>query len=397
MKILQLCNKVPFPSKDGGSIAIANLTQGMAQLDNEVHVLAMNTKKHFVSPSDDLNPDKKNIKLFYVYVNTQPRPIRMVSNFLFSGFPYNAQRFISADYTRRLKSLLTEYKYDIIQLEGLYLFPYIRVIRKYSTARISYRAHNIENEIWYRLASDTAFYKRIYLKNLAGRIETLENKMLKSVDMVLPISAIDARKIKAIYPDVNFHVVPSGINTNLVNNNTNFSKDIYFIGSLDWLPNREGILWFLDKVWKRLHHKWPSLQLHIAGRNAPLNFLKNHSYENVIFHGEVESSGEFMQKFGIMIVPLFAGSGMRVKIIEAMAYGKPVISTSIGAEGIEVTHNENILIANSEKEFTEETGKLLENQKTYRLIQKNSLEYVHNYFNNVNICKSLLNFYSKQG
>ncbi len=396
MRILQLCNKVPFPSKDGGSIAIANLTKGLAKLGNKVDVLAMNTKKHFVEPNDHLNPDKTNIELHYILVDTGINPVHLVINFLFSKYPYNAQRFISKTYRDLLRKLLTNNHYDVVQLEGLYLYPYISQIRKYTQAKIAYRAHNMEHEIWHRLTENSKKIKRIYLRNLERRILNLEKKMLQESDIVLPISHADARKLYRLNPHHSVKIIPSGIDPVKYKSNPVRSKDIFFIGSLDWLPNREGLSWFLQNVWPSFSKELPQIKFHIAGRNAPGNFLKRTDYQNIFFHGEVESSTEFMQKYGIMIVPLFAGSGMRVKIIEAMALGKPIVSTATGAEGIDVTHGENILIANNDKEFKSELNTLLTDEHIFRNMEKNSVQFVHKFYNNVNICTSLHQFYKKQ-
>ena len=130
--------------------------------------------------------------------------------------------------------------------------------------------------------------------------------------------------------------------------------DICFIGSLDWRPNQEGLLWFLSEIWPDLMLSLDGkVHLHIAGRKAPRSIM-SYTSRNVLYHGEVTDAQKFMSGCDVMVVPLFAGSGQRVKIIEAMAIGMPVLTTSIGLEGIAATDGKEIMIANSAREFIHE-------------------------------------------
>ena len=128
------------------------------------------------------------------------------------------------------------------------------------------------------------------------------------------------------------------------------SLSLFHLGSMDWRPNHEGVKWFLDDIWKNIHDKFPSLKLFLAGKKFPAEITARKE-PGVICEGEVNDAHAFMLGKQIMVVPLKSGGGMRVKIIQGMALGKTVISTSIGAEGIDYTNNKNILIANTSAEF----------------------------------------------
>ena len=110
---------------------------------------------------------------------------------------------------------------------------------------------------------------------------------------------------------------------------------LFFIGALDWLPNQEGLTWFLDKVFERLVAAMPELEFHIAGRNAPKQFVKRLHHRRIIYHGEVDDARKFIQSFRVMVAPLLSGSGIRIKILEGMALGRPVVTTSVGIKGID--------------------------------------------------------------
>lgn len=399
MKILQLCNKVPFPPKDGGAIATLNLTKGFAKLGHDVTILAINTNKHYYNLSelpDDIN---EFVNIIGVYVNTAIKPKDALINLFFSDLPYIAERFISKDYEKELINLLQKEKFDVIQLEGLYLGLYIPIIRKYSEALISLRAHNIEHEIWHRtLIREKNILVKKYLQILTKRIKRLKLHLLNKYDVLVPITTRDADVFNLLGNKAPIHVAPAGINTNEITpDRTNLEyPSIFHLGALDWTPNQEGISWFLENVWPKVTDKHPKLKFYIAGRNAPDWFVqKIKSQKHVVFLGEVDDACDFMNSKAIMAVPLLSGSGMRIKIIEGMALGKTIVSTSIGAEGINAIHDKNILIADNANDFINEIDKCISDQNLFTQIGENAARFTKTNFDNLSISSALANFYTK--
>ncbi len=396
MNILQLSNKMPYPPKDGGSIATLNLSKGFAELGHKVTVLTMNTSKHYFSVDNIPKNLKSKINFFDVFVNTKINPFNALINLLFSTFPYNAKRFISKDFNNKLINLLLDNDYDVIQLEGLYLCVYINVIRKYSKALIIYRAHNIEHEIWERTTEQQkGFLKKFYLKILTKRIKKFEINLINQYDALVPITERDALNFNKLGNNKPLHVSHTGINISELK--PNFSNmefpSLFYIGALDWAPNQQGLLWFLDNIWLKISDKHKNLKFYIAGRNAPQWFINKLKKGNIFYFGEIDDAYEFMNSKAIMIVPLLSGSGMRIKIIEGMALGKIIISTSIGAEGINITHNKNIIIADTPDGFIDEIDRVLNNKVVFDNIGKNAITFVNNNYDNLTITSSLINFY----
>lgn len=397
MKILQICNKVPYPVKDGGALAIHNLAKGFAEAGNEVFIMAMHTQKHASDKLLILNYFKSlNIKIELIEVDSEITALKALLNLLFSRLPYNATRFITKKFNKSLKNLLAENSFDIIQLEGAYLTPYLKTIKKLSQAKISYRAHNIEHEIWRRYAREQVnLFKTAYISILARRIQLFEKEAINGYDLIVPITYRDYfsfQKMGNIKPacvcPYAFDFVKEDINNDLLT----FDK-LFFIGSLDWLPNQEGLLWFINKVWPGIQAKVPFSSFFIAGRNAPFDFVEKLKKKNIYFLGEVESASEFIKDKQILIAPLFSGSGMRVKIVEAMALGKTVITTTIGAEGIDVTHNENILIADNVLDFENAIFRILADKDFSIQIGKNAARFVKEHLDNRKVIQGLINFY----
>jgi glycosyltransferase involved in cell wall biosynthesis len=161
---------------------------------------------------------------------------------------------------------------------------------------------------------------------------------------------------------------------------------------MNWVPNEEGIRWFLTEVWPLLHKDLKDLNLYLAGREMP-DWLTNLSLQNVIVLGEVKDAAEFIRSKAICIAPLLSGSGIRVKIIESMALGKAVVSTTVGAEGINYTHGSNILIADSPQDFYHSVKFLYENPEKVSEIGTNARQLIEKEHSTKKIIEELVSFY----
>lgn len=395
MNILQICKKTPIPPKDGEAIAIHQLTE-MLSKEHQVAVLAMLTSKHGMQGADE-GCKVKGINYQFVNVATEISLLAMFRN-LFSHQPYITERFYSKNFEQKLIELLQSQKFDIIHLEGLFPAIYLPVIKKYCQAKVVLRAHNIEFQIWERLAtSEPNFLKKWYLKNIMiPRLKKLEIKVSQAVNAIVPISPIDAKFFKNIGKKKSkILTLPVGYKTFIKpQNNWENTFNVGFIGGLDWLPNIEGLLWFVKNVWKEFAAKNLHVQLNIAGRNLTKK-IEQLSAPSVKIVGEVENAQEFITKQHIMLVPLFSGSGMRIKIIEAMAMGKCVLSTNIGAEGIEIEHHKDIFLCNHESEFLETLNKCHQNTDLIEKIGANAIQTIHQKYNMEDLSKKIHQFYAQ--
>lgn len=394
MEILQICNKVPFPPKDGGTIAMFNLARGMAIEGNKVDILAMETFKH--QNTSDSSSLPENITLDSVFVDTGIKILPAIKNLLFKRIPYNAERFISNEFAQKIEYKLRQKKYDIVQLEGLYLTPYIPTIRKTTDAKIALRSHNIENDIWKSLYSnEKSLLKKFYYGVLARRVERMEMNVLNDYDFLIPITYSDAVVYQKFGNTKPIKVIQTGIPAVEMAQELKVraKRRLYFIGSLDWLPNQEGILWFVKNVWPMISNYHAHIEFHIAGRNAPEWFIKAIEKPGIIYHGEVDDAKEFTNEFDIMIVPLLSGGGMRVKIVEAMSLGKVVVTTTIGAEGLDIIPNYHAIVNDNPADFATGVQILLENTDFFIKLGENSIRFIKNNYTNRVLARELVNFY----
>lgn len=398
MKILQLTNKLPFPPKDGGALATLNMTEGFIYHGHKVTMLAMNTSKHFFDPSQIESKIKESITLITIPVNTAVSLFATLKNMLISSIPYNIERFKSRDYERALVKLLTENKYDIIQMEGLPLVSYIPAIRKFSESHLILRAHNVEHQLWESISSGRKpGIKKLYFKILSGRLQRFESECLNMIDALIPITVKDKTVFLNMGCKKPLFVATAGITPEESQDKTIDNiifPSLFFIGALDWIPNRDGLLWFIENVWSDIITKHPGMRFFIAGRNAPGSFIKKLRKQGIIFEGEVENADNFTNDKAIMIVPLFSGSGIRVKILQGMSQGKVIISTPMGTEGIEAEHGRHIFHARSPEEFKKNIEYIIGNKPLFEKIGKSARKFVYKNFNNLAITKDLLSFYN---
>lgn len=399
MNILILHNKLPYPPKDGGAIAVWNTVLEMAKQNHTVTLLCMNTSKHYFPVEQIPAHYKQLLKIIAIDVNSNIKPIKLIFNYLFSKKAYHLVRFHSHEFKRKLQELISKNKFDFVLFEGLYVLPYIYHIKKHSKILKVFRAHNIEHEVWQRFANNEKnILKRIYLKNLSKRIKNLEIKLIADVELLLTLTTRDEQVFRRLgYKKLSF-VSQAGIDLRHIKVNRfeiNYPS-LFFIGALDWLPNQEGLLWFLRNIWQDLHISFPDLYFEIAGRNAPQWLIKKlEGYSNIKFYGEIDDAYEFMSKRAVMLVPLFSGSGMRIKIIEGMALGKSIVTTTIGTEGISTQHNKNILIADSAEKFKNEIIRLLTNRDLFENIGIEACNFIQKEYDIKKIVSETLNFIQK--
>ncbi len=398
MKILQLANKVPWPPKDGEAIAILTLSKGFFLHGHQVTVLAMNTEEHHIEKEDI--PEHLAAEIDFHLVNVPGRMSlgKKLENLFFSDLPLHAERCVNDQFSEALVRLLRENTYDIIQLEGLYLCPYIPLIRKHSDALISYRAHNIEHEIWQRTDQIAGIWRFFYIRLLVRRLKKFELSYLNQYDVLVSITERDGLILDRLGNRKPRHTSQTGILlSSLIPTAKNLEyPSLFHIGALDWPPSQEGLLWFLNLCWPAIHGKYPELKFYIAGRNVPAWIESRFKSDHVIFLGEVEDAYSFMNSKAIMVVPLHSGTGMRIKIIEGMALGKAIVSTTVGCEGIPAIDHENILIADKPEDFIAAIDAVLSDKDLFTRICKNSVDFIRNKFDNLAIVGALIDFYQQQ-
>ena len=396
MRVLQLCHKPPMPPVDGGCIAINNITQGLLKAGHQVKLLSLATHKHPFKK--DLLPAEymEQTQFEAVFVDTNVKFFDALASFL-RGNSYHVYRFYSKEMVQKLMQVLQKEEYDIVQLESIFVAPYIPVIRKYSQAKIVLRLHNVEHIIWERIARNhVSWHKKFMLKQMNRQLKSYECSLMNQVDGYMAISDVDYQFFHGLSPQTPGTVIPFAIDMDHYEAEDEYipsdQPELFHLGSMNWIPNVEGLEWFLEDVFPAILKRFPNLTFTMAGRSIP-DSLRRFASEHVIVAGEVENANEFMLSKDIMIVPLLSGSGIRIKIIEGMALGKTIITTSIGAEGLNVENGKNIFIADTAEEFVAVIEKCVKTPDICTIIGENARHYVALNHNNEVVTQELIDFY----
>lgn len=372
-----------------------SIITGLLESGHQVKILAINNKKYNVKASDIPEDYKQKTDIELIDVDLSIRPLKAFLN-LFTKKSYHVERFISEDFKKKLTKTLKQEHFDVVQLEMLYMAPYVETIRQHSKAMVVLRAHNVEHKIWERIAKETKFFvKRWYINHLAKTLKEYELNALETVDGIAAITRKDAAFFRKYCSkpiiDIPYGVYPEQFTPKY---EIEGRPKFFHIGSMNWMPNEEGIRWFIDEILAKTVEKVPDFVYHLAGRNMPewLTTLKDPHIDVV---GEVPDAKEFVAKHDVAIVPLLSGSGIRIKIIESMAMGKTVITTRVGAEGILYDEEVNIIIAENKAKMVEAIRAINENPETAVRIGQAARKLVEETYDNRKIIARLLMFYEQ--
>jgi len=349
VRILVVSIRIPYPPTDGGAIATLELMRGLAQAGHELTLCALNTNKHRQDPAV-MAPIART---FATDINTDIRPLALAANVLWGSLPYNVARFWSALHAQLVGQVLCEEgPFDVVQLESAYAGLYLSAIRQATKAPVVLRAHNVEFEIWRRMAShEPQWAKRRFYGHLAHRIERFERQLVTQIDGLAAITERDLHTLRQMGFRGQGLYLPAGCQIAATPATaTDTFRKLGFIGSMDWLPNVQGIRWFLADVWPLVNTALPNLQFHLAGKHMPPDLLALRM-PGVVVHGEVPDAQAFLHSLDAVACPLLSGGGMRLKVVEAMGQGKCVLATDVGAEGIGAQPNLHYLRAESPVEW----------------------------------------------
>jgi len=278
--------------------------------------------------------------------------------------PVTIRNYTSATAKRELAELLTQWKPDVVQIEGVHLVEYIPTIRRHaSKAAVVADWHNVESELMWRYSEATeSLPRRLMAKRTASLIEAAENKLLKQCDAHSVVSAREREKLLKRWGQAQVGVVPNGVDVDYYQAGPDrvagAARELLFVGSMDYHANIDAMVWFVRQVWPSIQAQHPGLTVRIVGRE-PSAEVRALEAQDVLVTGTVDDVRPYYSKALAVIVPLRVGGGTRLKILESMAAGIPVISTSLGAEGLSVTDGVHLLLADTIESWAQRIAGLL--------------------------------------
>ncbi len=384
MKILYIAPKSPAPIIDGGCFAMMECLKALSQIA-EVDGIIFETHKHPYTKESERVLNQYLQQQTVVPIDTELKPTGAFVNFI-RRKNYNLSRFKSEKLYREIAGMLRK-KYDYIVCDSLFAGAQLSHFDFTDLPPVIIRSHNIESEIWRLHASlETGVLKRFYLRNLEKTLRKEETRILNKAAAIWAISPEDRDWITQNTNHKNPVLLPVSVTLDERFPVDYSNRGFFHLGSMDWKPNQEAVNHLVKKIWS--NPKISEFTLKIAGsKSEHFRFYNTNSIEVV---GWVKDSNEFMAKSGTLVTPILSGSGIRIKILEAMALGTPCITTKLGASGIDITQS-GLQIADTEDEFVDLILKLQENKEFRQEVGTRSRDYiskVHSFDNCIALMKS---------
>ncbi|MFL6415561.1 MAG: glycosyltransferase [Bryobacteraceae bacterium] len=377
MKILWVKTDFLHPTTRGGQIRTLETVRQLHK-NHEVHYLA------FDDPANPEGLRRSSEYCSYAYPvahkvvpKTSPAFALQLAGGLVSPIPVAGMRYRSGPMREAIRKVTSEHKFDAKICD--FLFPAINIDDLSSWTLFQ---HNVESMIWERHAkSGRTLAHRAYFAGQARKMLNWEGDVCRAVAHIIAVSDVDEEMMRSRFGVDRISSVPTGVDVDYFEKPQSASQvhDLVFVGSMDWMPNIDGMRWFLSEVFPLIQAKRPGCTVAIVGRTPPPSILEAAKTPGITVTGTVPDVRPYLWQSTVSIVPLRIGGGTRLKIFEAMAAGAPVVSTTIGAEGLPVQDGATIRIGDTAGTFAQHCLELLEKaavrqslaEKAKRLVLEN--------------------------
>lgn len=365
MRVLFLAVNVPVPPNNGVAIRSLSFLKGLVSRGHDVDFISFSNADP--SATADLLPLTKYCKKIELIHRRMPT-LSENSDYwsrvrdLFTFQSYSFRRFHSESMRKAICQALHNCPYDVIFADSLY--PMVNIPEM--AVPILLNCHNVEHIILQRYASlEGNPLKRFYARFESARLRKEERSACNRVSVALVCSDVDRQILNRLCPEVRIVTVPNVVDTEWVRPEEREQTDqvpvLLYQGGMDWYPNRDAVKFFARSILPIVQTRFPNIRFVVAGRNPPAQFVRElQTIAGIEFTGTVPDMRPYLKAATVVVVPLRVGGGTRIKILESAATGKAVVSTEIGAEGLEFRQNKEILLANQPGEFAQSVINLLE-------------------------------------
>ena len=300
---------------------------------------------------------------------------------LLSPIPYSIAKYCRPEVARVLLTLLAEQQFDVVVCD--FILPAILLPEGLPYPEVIF-THNVETLIWKRHLELTRnpLWKLVAWREYRTMM-AYEKRYLKRANWILTVSEADRDFFKKMLRTTDITVIPTGVDIDYFAPGAlqrERPNSLVFCGSMDWMPNEEGILFFMEQILPAIRKQIPAATLKIVGRNPSEKLHRIATACAAEVTGTVDDIRPHVQNTAVYVVPLRVGSGTRLKIFEAMAMGKAIISTTLGAEGLPVTDGENIMLADAPDEFARKAVRLLQDSAERSRLGENARELVTRHY-----------------
>ena len=376
MKVLWVNTNFMHPTTKGGQIRTLEMLRHLNRW-HEIHYVAIENPAYPEGPARAHEYSRKAYPVTYKIPDKRSASFWMeLMRGLVSPTPVAVERFHPPGMRHFLEGLIAREGFDIAVVDHLAPTSYFPCLE-----RAVFFQHNVETVIWRRRvehASNAA--SRWYNGLQARRMYEYEGRVSRAAGRIVAVSETDARQMRELFQVKEISVIPTGVNLEYFQRPGNLAEsqtDLVFVGSMDWMPNVDGVLWFVREVLPVIRRRRAKCRVTIAGRLPPREIRQLAEADPQIrVTGTVPDIRPFVWEAALSIVPLRIGGGTRLKIYESMAAGVPVVSTTVGAEGLSVHPPEDIRMADTAEDFAQCCLDLLADAGGRALVAKAALEMV---------------------
>jgi sugar transferase (PEP-CTERM/EpsH1 system associated) len=394
MKILFITDLLPYPPISGDRIRVYNIIRRLAR-QHRVWLFSMFSPEGTTGVTH-MEEFCERVEAIDIPRQNPVFHLPGLMRFAFTGRPLGLKFFESEIQKNKIRELTKEEQFDIVNIEPSHMALYRESLTPNLHTKQVLGFHNIaflQYERLYHFETTTIRKFRAWLHKVEMR--HWEASYAKHFDRCTVVSEIERDLLLASNPHLVVNVIPNGVDTKIyrpLSAPDRSAPDILFIGSMDCVPVQDAAYYFTKEILPRIQVEISEIELWLVGKNPSPDLMQLNS-AHVHVTGRVDDILPYYQRCAVCVVPLRAGGGTRLKILEAMALGRPVVSTTIGCEGLEVVDGEHLLIADTPEQFSEKTVRLLRDRQLYQYISSNGRRLVEVHYGWDKIADQLMGVY----
>ena len=390
MKILQILPRKPYPPTDGGRIVAYNTIKHLAELGHQI--TAVSLTEEMQRPREL----EKYCNWIPVEKDTSTTVRGLIGN-LVSGKPYTVSKYHGTAMEKKVLEILSTGKFDLVHADGLHTAEYALHARREFDLPAVLRQHNVETKIMERFYHNQPNpLSKLYGYLQYRKLKSYESEICNNFDRCLTITKKDDERLREMNSEISTSIITAGVDTSYFSpREVEEEPDtIISVAAMDWTPNVEAVLWFHERIFPKIQEEVPEAKFYIVGKNPPekINGLEGNG---TVVTGFVPDVRPYMAKAQAFVVPLKTGSGMRIKILNAMAMKKAVVSTSVGREGIGARDGTEICVADKPDEFAGALISLLKDEEKRESIARRGLELVREQYQWGSVIRDLVCVYRR--
>ncbi|HEV3260591.1 MAG TPA: glycosyltransferase [Gemmataceae bacterium] len=368
MRILSLHKQILFPRDTGGKIRVLNIVEQLARRHDMTFLCNLRDgEEAYLEQMQALGMRLETVPMRQSRRGSWRYGRDLALNLL-SPYPFTVSRNYEAPLRARAAALVREVPYDLLICDTVVMARHVTDLAV--PARILFQ-RNVEAQLLQRHAQTSAgWLRRRYMALQWRRMRRFEGACGRSFDAVIAVSEADRQTFAREYGWRHVRAIDTGVDVHYFKPGETGEQPgrVLFVGSLDWLPNQEGVDFFVHQVWPAVLRAHPAATFQIVGRNPAGGMRRLARLEGVQVVGTVPDVRPYLSAAQVVVVPLLVGGGTRIKIFEAMAMGKAVVSTTIGAEGLDVEPDKHIVLADSAADLAQAVSGLLDDGAKRRRI-----------------------------